>query len=63
MTGTMYASGDRGFIDEAYTSVVLDTLLGEGTVQFYLEEADRPGTNYLFAVDCSNFAEMYQSAK
>lgn len=63
MTGTMYASGDRVFIDEAYTSVVLDTLLGEGTVQFYLEEADRPGTNYLFAVDCSNFAEMYQSAK
>lgn len=63
MTGTMYASGDRVYIDEAYTSVVLDTLLGEGTVQFYLEEADRPGTNYLFAVDCSNFAEMYQSAK
>lgn len=63
LTGTIYASGDRVFIDEAYTSMVLDILLGEGTVQFYLEEAKRPGTNYLFAVDCSNFAEIYPNAE
>lgn len=63
LTGTIYASGDRVFIDEAYTSVVLDILLGEGSVQFYLEEVNRPGTNYLFTVDCSNFAEIYQSAE
>lgn len=63
LTGTLYASGDRIFIDEAYTSVVLDILQGEGTVQFYLEESDRPITNYLFAVDCSNFTPMYQNVK
>ena len=63
LTGTIFASGDRVFIGEAYTDVVLDILMGEGTVQFYLEEANRPGTNYLFAVDCSNFTEIYQSAE
>ena len=59
----MYASGDRVFIDEAHTSVVLDVLLSDGAFQFYLEEAERPGTNYLFAADCSNFAEIYQNIK
>ena len=63
LSGTLYASGDRVFIDEAYTSVVLDILLGEGTIQFYLEEVNRPETNYLFAVDCSNFSEIYQSVE
>ncbi len=63
LTGTLYASGDRIFIDQEYITVVLDALLGEGTVKFYLEDANRPGTNYLFAVDCSNFAEMYQAAE
>ena len=61
LTGTLYPSGDRIFIDQAYTNVVLHLLQGECTFQIYLENASRTGTNYLFTVDCSNFAEIYQN--
>lgn len=63
VSGVIPQSGERIYISQLYTSDVLEALLGEGTVQFYVEDVSHPITNYLFSVDCSNFAELYNSVK
>lgn len=60
-TGTMYCGDDRIFIDQAHISEVIDALNQEGNTitSFYIEDAERPVTNYLFSVISNNFAEQY----
>lgn len=62
MTGTVYAGGDRLYIDDNYKAMVLQALKGSGTVSFYIVivKKDRITTNYLFTVECSNFGELYK---
>ena len=60
-TGTMYCGDDRIFIDQAHVSEVISALSQEGNTvtSFYIEDAERPVTNYLFSVISNNFAEQY----
>lgn len=37
----------------------IQALCGTGTVDFYIEDADRRSTKYLFSVETSNFSELY----
>lgn len=61
MSGTMYCGGDRVFVDDAYYDTVIEAFNQPDTdVAFYIEEADRTVTNYLFTVETSNFSELYQ---
>ena len=61
LTGTIYCGGDRLFIDQKYEQKVLDALKSGETVSFYIVQSDRTTTTYLFSVNTSNFAEMYNS--
>ncbi|MGM9521566.1 MAG: hypothetical protein ACI3VB_03725 [Oscillospiraceae bacterium] len=61
ITGTIYCGGDRLFIDEAYESIVIDALCGEGSISFYIVQSDRTTTTCLFTCEASNFAEEYQA--
>ncbi len=61
MSGTMYCGGDRVYVDDAYYDTVIEAFNQPDTnVAFYIEEADRTVTNYLFTVETSNFSELYQ---
>lgn len=61
MSGTMYCGGDRVYVDDAYYDTVIEAFSQPDTnVAFYIEKADRTVTNYLFTVETSNFAELYQ---
>ena len=65
VTGTMWEGGDRIFIDWDYTDyrdVVIAALSGSGEVAFRITQVDRPTTSYLFTVQASNFANLYQEA-
>lgn len=59
LTGTIYCGGDRLFIDDQYTTKVLEALKGTGSVSFYIVMSDRTTTTYLFTVECSNFSKIY----
>lgn len=61
LTGTLYCGGDRLFIDDSYVDQVLAALQGEGTISFYIEMADRATSTYLFSMEASNFAGVYQN--
>lgn len=60
ITGTIYCGGDRLFIDDKYRSKVLEALKSGENVSFYIVQADRTTTSYLFTVKTSNFAEQYK---
>ncbi|MBQ9762266.1 MAG: hypothetical protein IJV82_04215 [Oscillospiraceae bacterium] len=59
MTGTMYAGGDRLFVDSSYRSKVLNALKSGEEVSFYIVFADYTTSTYLFTVQTNNFAEEY----
>lgn len=60
-TGVMYCGDDRIFIDQAYIPDVVSALSGEGNTMtsFYIENAERTTTNYLFTAISNNFGEQY----
>lgn len=62
-TGTMFCGDDRIFIDSNYIPQVISALSQEGNTMtsFYIENAERPTTNYLFTVLSNNFAEQYEA--
>ena len=61
MTGTMYCGGDRVYVDDAYYDAVIAALNQEDTtVAFYIEDAERTVSHYLFTIETSNFPELYQ---
>jgi hypothetical protein len=61
VTGFMASKvGDRILIDENHTDTVINLLSGEGTILFSIVETARPSSTYLFEVDTSNFAELYE---
>lgn len=57
LTGTMYLGGDRVLIDPQFESVILESMNAQGSVSFYIEQAERTTTNYLFSVNTGNFSE------
>lgn len=61
-TGTMYCGDDRIFVEESYISKVISALCqtGNANISFYIEDAERTTTNYLFTAVSSNFAEEYR---
>lgn len=60
LSGTMYEGGSRIRFSDSDESKIIDALLaGEGEISFYIEDAERTTTNYLFTVHTSNFAELY----
>ena len=61
LTGTIYCGGDRLFIDDSYTTKVLEALKSGEDVSFYIVESERTTTTYLFTVSTSNFAEKYET--
>ncbi|MBQ6842484.1 MAG: hypothetical protein IJO80_04595, partial [Firmicutes bacterium] len=52
LTGTLYCGGDRIYVDDDYIDDVIAALNQEGNAMtyFYIENAERPTTNYLFTV-------------
>ena len=60
-SGVMYGGDDRIKVDNTGSSSASEVLSGNGEVSFYLEEQDHPGNNYLFKVNCGNFAELYDA--
>ena len=62
-TGTMFCGDDRIFIDQDYIPQVISALSQEGNTMtsFYIENAERTTTNYLFTVISNNFAEQYEA--
>ena len=59
MTGTMYEGQQKILFSEANEEIIIDALKGNGKVSFYIENAERTVTNYLFSVETSNFANAY----
>lgn len=57
LTGTMYLGGDRVLIDPQFESIILESMNEQGSVSFYIEQAERTTTNYLFSVNTGNFSE------
>ena len=62
-TGTMFCGGDRIFVDTNYIPNIISALSQEGNemTSFYIENAERTTTNYLFTVLSNNFAEQYET--
>lgn len=58
-TGVVYCGGDRLFIDQTYVPEVIAALSQDGNTSFYIEDAERITTNYLFTITSSNFAKQY----
>lgn len=61
LTGTMYCGGDRLFIDDGYVGDVLAAMKESGTVSFRIVDANRTTSTYLFSIETSNFASIYDS--
>ena len=61
LTGTMYAGGDRIFIDDSYKKTVLTALRGDEEIMFHIVPEDSGATEYLFSVSPSNFAVVYDA--
>ena len=59
LTGTLYCGGDRLYIDDKYLPTVLDALKSGDEVSFYLVHSKYTTSTYLFTVNTSNFAELY----
>lgn len=62
-TGVMYCGGDRIYVEQAHIAEVISALSQEGNAMtsFYVEDADRTTTHYLFTVISNNFAAQYET--
>lgn len=58
----MYCGGDRIFVDDAYKADIIAELKAGNNIHFYIEKADRTTTQYLFKVDATGFADVYETA-
>lgn len=61
LTGYMAGNGDRLSLQEEDRAAVLEALQGQGTIDFYIEEAEPPARNFLFSVETDNFSSIYQA--
>jgi hypothetical protein len=61
ITGTIYTGADRIFIDGNHMQTVKNALMGSGDIRFFITQSDRPTTTYLFKIEASNFADLYQT--
>lgn len=61
-TGVIYCGGDRLYIDQTYIPEVISALSQDGNTMtsFYIEDAERTTTNYLFTAISNNFAKQYE---
>lgn len=59
LKGTIYCGGDRLVIDSKYKAKVLEALKSGEEISFYIVEADRSTTTYLFTINSSNFSDKY----
>lgn len=56
--GGIVAGGDRILLSNDSRQKVLTALKKQGTLSFYIAEADRTTTNYRFSMEISNLGEM-----
>lgn len=61
MKGYLYENSDRIHLDSIYVDDVVTALSGEGQVSFYMQSEKYKTTSYLFTIDASNFADVYNS--
>lgn len=59
--GLIQKNGDRIEIRGDDKVELLKAFQKEGTISFYIEETNRPTTNYLFSVETSNFVDVYNT--
>lgn len=57
--GRIFAGGDRIVIYDEDVAAVVEALMYNESVSFYIEESERPICNYLFTVTCSNFTDAF----
>ena len=59
--GLIQKNGDRIEISGDDKDELLKAFQKEGKISFYIEETNRPTTNYLFSVETSNFLDVYNA--
>ena len=59
--GLIQKNGDRIEIRGDDKTELLKAFQKEGEISFYIEETNRPTTNYLFSVETSNFVDVYNT--
>lgn len=59
--GLIQKNGDRIEITGDNKIELLRTFQKNGTISFYIEETNRPTTNYLFSIETSNFSDIYST--
>lgn len=62
-TGWMGRGYDRVFFDRYDYGKIINALKAGGEVKFLVVDQDNTSTSYLFSVDSSNFAELYENIK
>ena len=63
MSGTLYEGSTRVYIDSKYEAEMLQILLKDGEISFYLEDSKYSVSTYLFTIDCSGFSSAYAQIK
>ena len=61
LDGTMYEGGNAIEFYYGDEQAIISALKGTGEVSFYIEDAERTTTNYLFTVQTSNFKDLYEN--
>jgi len=59
--GLIQKNGDRIEIRGDDKTELLKAFQKEGEISFFIEETNRPTTNYLFSVETSNFVDVYNA--
>lgn len=62
-TGWLGRGNDRIFFDQGNYSTIINALKAGGEIKFLVVEEDNTTTSYLFTIDSSNFAELYENIK
>ena len=60
IVGDMPAGSDRIYIPTDNKKDIINALSGTGEVSFYIVNAERTTTNYLFTATAANFADVYK---
>lgn len=61
LKGTIYEDSTLMQFSSSDEKTIISALKKPGEVSFYIEEADRKTTNYLFTIETSNFKDLYEN--
>ena len=60
LSGTMYAGGNRIYIDDEDKATVINALKKSGKISFYVVYSEFITSTYLFSIETSNFQTLYR---